>query len=111
MKLGRNGISLFPRRLTRAWSSFSEDYVRMHEEAHLQAKVQAKKTIGMFTECPWNTNPKNIDEFLEVCDARADWEKKHNASIPLLWNCTLSHSLFEEIAREVKEMRNAKRNS
>ncbi len=103
MKLTRNGSSLFPRRLTKAWFGFIDDYTKIHEEAHAKAME--------FTSCPWNTAPKNIDEFIEVCDARAKWEKENNASIPLWWNCTLSHSLFEEIARGLKEMRDAKRDS
>lgn len=103
MKLGRNGSPLFPRRLTKAWLGFVHDYESMHEEAH--AKMRE------YMECPWPTNPKTIDQFIEVCDARRKWETENNAVIPSYWNCILSHSLFEEIAREVKDMRDAKRNT
>ena len=60
--------------------------------------------------CPWDTSPKTIDEFLEVCEMKSKWEKDNNAKIPPFWNCILSHSLFEEMAREIKEIRDAKRN-
>lgn len=103
MRLSKNGMPLFPRRLTEAWSSFVDDYVKIHEQKHAE---QEERLL-----CPWTTAPKTIDEFLDVCDARAKWEKENNASIPPWWNCILSHSLFEEIAREVKELRNAKRDS
>lgn len=103
MKLGRNGSPLFPRRLTKAWLGFVHDYESIHEEAH--AKMRE------YMDCPWPTNPKTIDQFLEVCDARRKWETENNAVIPSYWNCILSHSLFEEIAREVKELRDAKRNT
>lgn len=103
MKLGRNGSSLFPRRLTQAWLGFTDDYAKVHEEAH--AKIL--ENMG----CPWNTSPKTIDEFIETCDARSAWEKENNACAPSWWGCIITHSLFEEIAREVKEIRDAKRNS
>lgn len=103
MKLGRNGSSLFPRRLTKAWFGFAEDYTRAHEEAH----AQMLENIG----CPWSTSPKTIDEFIEVCDARDSWEKENNASPPSWWSCIITHSLFEEMAREIKEIRDAKRNT
>jgi hypothetical protein len=103
MKLTRNGSSLFPQRLTKTWFRFIDDYTKIHEEAHAKAMD--------FTACPWNTAPKSIDEFIEVCDARAAWEKENNASPPTYWSCIISHSLFEEMAREIKEIRDAKRNS
>lgn len=103
MKLGRNGSSLFPRRLTKAWFGFAEDYTRAHEEAH----ARMLENMG----CPWSTSPKTIDEFIEVCDARDSWEKENNASPPSWWGCIITHSLFEEMAREIKEIRDAKRNT
>lgn len=103
MRLGRNGAPLFPRRLTNAWLGFINDYEAIHEEAH----SRMREYVG----CPWKTNPKTIDEFIEVCDARKKWESENNASIPSYWNCILSHDLFEEIARGVKELRDAKRNT
>lgn len=102
MKLGRGGSPLFPRRLTKVWSGFIDDYSRVHEEAHSKI-VEA-------SGCPWDTSPKTIDEFLEVCEMKSKWEEENNAKIPPFWNCILSHSLFEEMAREVKEIRDAKRN-
>jgi hypothetical protein len=103
MKLGKNGMPLFPRMLTDVWSSFIDDYAKIHEQRHKEHRERF--------DCPWTTAPKNIDEFIEVCDARSKWEKENNASPPLTWSCTISHSLFEDIAREVKELRDAKRNS
>jgi len=103
MKLGRSGSSLFPRRLTKVWLGFAEDYVKVHEEAH----AQIIENMG----CPWNTSPKTVDEFIKTCDARSAWEKENNAVAPTWWGCIITHSLFEELAREVKELRDGKRNS
>lgn len=103
MKLGRNGSPLFPRRLTKAWFGFVDDYARIHEEAHQKMRE--------YIDCPWSTNPKTLEQFIEVCDARRKWEVENNAAIPSYWNCILSHDLVEEIAREVKDLRDAKRNS
>lgn len=103
MKLGRNGASLFPRKLTNVWIGFLKDYESVHEKAH--------EKMGEQFDCPWTTSPKTIDEFLNVCDARAKWEKENGTSIPIWWNCILTHSLFEEMAREIKEVRDAKRNT
>ena len=102
MKLGRSGSPLFPHRLTKAWFGFADDYARVHEETHSKI-IEA-------SGCPWDTSPKTIDEFLEVCEMKSKWEKDNNAKIPPFWNCILSHSLFEEMAREIKEIRDAKRN-
>jgi len=103
MRLGRRDSSLFPRELTKAWLGFVHDYESMHEEAHAK--------IRQYTDCPWLTNPKTIDQFIEVCDARRKWEVENNAVIPSYWNCFLSHDLVEEIAREIKDLRDAKRNT
>lgn len=99
MKLVKKGLSLFPKPLTRTWQPTISEYSGYRSD------------IADALGCPWNTAPKNIDEFIEVCDARQNWEKENNASPPLNWSCTISHSLFEDIARTVKEIRDAKRNS
>jgi hypothetical protein len=103
MRLSKNGLKLFPNRLTKSWIKTIDGSTKSYTEF----RSQITEALG----CPWNTAPKNIDEFIEVCDARAKWEKENNASAPLNWSCIISHSLFEDMAREVKELRNAKRNT
>ena len=103
MKLGKNGLSLFPSRLTRPWFKTVCD----DQKSYVETRSKIAEALG----CPWNTSPKDIDEFIEVCDARAKWEKENNASAPLNWSCIISHSLFEDMAREIKELRDAKRNT
>lgn len=103
MKLSRNGAPLFPHRLTKAWFGFIHDYESMHEEAH--AKMRD------YIDCPWPTSPKTIDQFIDICDARKKWETENNAVIPTYWNCYVSHDLLEEMAREIKELRDARRNT
>jgi hypothetical protein len=101
MKLAKNNYSLFPPKLTNVWATFVQDYVKIHEQKHQNYN----------DGCPWSTAPKTIDEFIDVCNQRAKWEKENNASIPPFWNCILSHSLFEEIAREIKDIRDARQNT
>ena len=87
------------------WSSFDKDYEKIHEQLH-------ESYFNNFHQSPpWSTSPKTIDEFIDVCDARAKWEKENDTSIPAWWSCILTHSLFEEMAREIKEIRDAKRNT
>ena len=102
MKLGRNGVSLFPRRLTGVWSGFVDDYVRTHETAH----EKMRENMG----CPWNTAPKTIDEFIESCEKRKIWEENTKRIAPTMWSCIVTSALLEEIARGVKELKDAKRN-
>ena len=120
MRLTKKGWTLFPRKLTVRWCSFDEDYEKIHEAEHTEQLSKYSQ------DCPWSTSPKTIDEFLEICDARAKWEEENKTTIPAWWNCILTHSLFEEMAREVKtltqslfkeidqevkEVRDAKRNT
>lgn len=98
MKLTRNGASLFPKKLTSYWPNFIDDYVRTHEAAH-------EKMRDSF-ECPWNTSPKTIDEFIESCDKRRIWEESTKRIAHPMWSCIVTSALLEEIARGVKELKN-----
>lgn len=96
MKLAKRNTSLFPHSLTTSWNySYGDEF-----DDYLQ-----------FLPCPWSTNPKTLDEFLQVCDQRQQWIAEHNAEPPTYWSCRLTHSLMEDMVRTIKELKDDKRNT
>jgi hypothetical protein len=97
MKFIKKKVSLFPENLTKHWES----------AAHRRYSSMNDDDV-----CPWNLSPKTIDEFVLACDKRNEWHKS-NAGDPRYswWSCILTHDLMEDIARTLKEVKDAQRNT
>lgn len=56
-------------------------------------------------ECPWNTRPGNIDEFISSMQMRQEWTELHSKEPPSYWALVLTHSLMEDIVATVKGLK------
>jgi len=57
-------------------------------------------------ECPWNTRPGNVDEFISSMQMSQEWMAIHGKEPPVHWALVLTHSLGEDIVAIVKGLQN-----